>query len=404
MTEHSNVIGGSSASRRLQCPGSVHLEGKYGTDDPSEYAQVGTALHSVMEMYTDNWGPESIRDFAADHPVVEDVDITPELITYKLEPALEALEEIEKQVGGFEFYELEVEAKFATVEGAFGTVDVLAKGKDGRCAVIDYKFGDGVTVTAEGNDQLLFYATAALLDPDLDDFTDGVDEFVLSIIQPREHYEEVVTQTTVSRAELERFAVFVAERVKLAQDPKAPLKAGPHCRWCKAKPMCPALQQTSTDIVAVKPRELSTADLGYWLGVADRAEEWVRAVRAYAHEELERGVQVPGYKLVRKRATRRYKDEVVAEKKLRGLLGEPFAEPKLLSPAQAEKAMGKKKFAEAMGDQVEAVSSGNTMAPDTDKRPDVSSTISQLGDSIEKLKKEHATGFTKQEKGLSFLK
>jgi hypothetical protein len=42
------------------------------------------------------------------------------------------------------------------------------------------------------------------------------------------------------------------------------------------------------------------------LNSADLIQDWLNAVRAYAHSQAEMGVSIPGYQLVDKRATRRW--------------------------------------------------------------------------------------------------
>ena len=89
-----------------------------------------------------------------------------------------------------------------------------------------------------------------------------------------------------------------------------------------------------------------------------------------AHGLLESGTKVPGWKLVNKRATRQWAndDKAVAFMSAAGV--EAWADPKPLSPAQAEKALKKAKI-ELPADLIVAVSSGSTLAPESDSRPEV---------------------------------
>ena len=49
--EHSDIVGGSTAARRIGCPRSYALEQLVPKDDRgSEYAREGTALHELMAM------------------------------------------------------------------------------------------------------------------------------------------------------------------------------------------------------------------------------------------------------------------------------------------------------------------------------------------------------------------
>jgi len=79
---------------------------------------------------------------------------------------------------------------------------------------------------------------------------------------------------------------------------------------------------------------------------------------------------VPGFKLVPKRAMRQWIDPEKAQAALEGvgLDVTELTETKLVSPAQAEKVLKKRKLA-MPDDLIVAVSSGDTLAPEADPRP-----------------------------------
>jgi hypothetical protein len=180
----------------------------------------------------------------------------------------------------------------------------------------------------------------------------------------------------------ERIATFERElvrAVKIASQDDAPLSQGEHCRWCAAKPICP--QMTGAVDRAIKQQivNLDVDTLAQHLHTADLLEGWIKDLRALAFGLLEQGATVPGYKLVQKQARRQWVDEANAAK----VLGEDFIEPVLLSPAQAEKLLKKRKLA-LPDDLVVAVSSGTTLAPVDDPRPAVQSFIG-LSKALSKL-------------------
>src|SRR5512137_3052394 len=47
--KHSSVVGGSTAKRVINCPGSVALVAKMPPQESSKYAEEGTMLHACME-------------------------------------------------------------------------------------------------------------------------------------------------------------------------------------------------------------------------------------------------------------------------------------------------------------------------------------------------------------------
>jgi hypothetical protein len=86
---------------------------------------------------------------------------------------------------------------------------------------------------------------------------------------------------------------------------------------------------------------------------------------------LEQGDDVPGWKMVEKRGYRKWiEDDTVVEAALltAGMKDDDLHTVKLVSPAQAEKALGKKNY-EEVAHLAASVSEGLTIAPAEDKRP-----------------------------------
>jgi hypothetical protein len=104
------------------------------------------------------------------------------------------------------------------------------------------------------------------------------------------------------------------------------------------------------------------------LASIDLLEGWIRDAREMAVELLEAGVELPGWKLVPKRATRQWVNEQTALTALAeaGCSAEELTE--LKSPAQVEKVLKKHKIAMPEG-LITAVSSGDTLATADDPRP-----------------------------------
>ena len=81
-----------------------------------------------------------------------------------------------------------------------------------------------------------------------------------------------------------------------------------------------------------------------------------------------------GYKLVQRRRTRRWSDQEGAERFLRSHgVNEIFEDPKLVSPARAEKLLKNAAVETSDSDDlqqfIELTSSGSTIAPQDDPRP-----------------------------------
>ena len=115
---------------------------------------------------------------------------------------------------------------------------------------------------------------------------------------------------------------------------------------------------------------MGVLQIAYYLEQAPLVEAFIKDLQQLAHGLLEDGHKVPGWKLVNKRATRQWTNEHMAVAFLSGAGVDAWAEPKPLSPAQAEKAL-KKANIELPADLIVAVSSGSTLAPESDPRPEV---------------------------------
>jgi hypothetical protein len=246
----------------------------------------------------------------------------------------------------------------------FGSTDLLGRIGD-RAIVLDWKFGDGVAVEATENAQLLFYAAAAKRTAETAWAFEGATEVELIIVQPPYVKRWVTTLDRVDAFEKE-----LAAAVKVAMQPNAPLASGDHCKWCAAKPVCPIMTGAVDRALKVKMDALPVDQIAHYLEQVPLIEGFIKDLQQLAHGLLEEGQKVPGWKLVNKRATRQWTNEDKAVAFLTSVGVEAWGDPKPLSPAQAEKALKKAKI-ELPADLVAAVSTGSTLAPANDARPEV---------------------------------
>ena len=373
--QHSNIVGGSTAKRVINCPGSVALVQKMPPQPSNKYADEGTLLHNVIAdiVMTDN-PPEHYLGTK-----YEDQVLTQELIDNKLKVAMAALDEIDPTK------EMEIEAETRVgfgdlLPGVFGSTDLIGR-VGNRAVVLDWKFGDGVAVEVEENPQLMFYAAASMRTEAAKWAFDGVDEIECVIVQPPQVKRWVTTPKRIAEFELQ-----LVQAVKLAQKPDAELKTGDHCRWCAAKPICPQMTGAVDRALKTSIEAIDAPALGAYLANADMLEDWIKDLRALAHQILDSGASVPGYKLVAKRGTRQWTDEkdVVHWLDGVGLENNEIYSKELLSPAQMEKVLKKRKLA-LPDDLVVSVSSGTTIASESDPRPAVVQIGKQLTAALSKL-------------------
>ena len=372
---HSNIVGGSTAKRVMNCPGSVALVQKMPPQPSNKYADEGTLLHNVIaEIVMSDKHPEEFL-----HTKYNDQILTLELIDNKLVPALAALDVIDPNK------EMEIEAETRVSFGdllpdVFGSTDLIGRiGK--RAVVLDWKFGDGVAVEVEENPQLMFYAAAAMRTEETKWAFDGVEEIEWVIVQPPQVKRWVTTPARIAQFEKD-----LVKAVKLAQQPNAELKIGDHCRWCAAKPICPQMTGAVDRALKTSIDGLDAPTISAYLKNADMLEQWITDLRALALQMLDSGARLPDYKLVAKRAIRQWTDEDKAKVALfaYGLTESEVMETSIISPAKAEKALKKRKQA-LPDDLVVAISSGNTLASADDPRPEVMILGKQLTAALSKL-------------------
>ena len=372
---HSKIVGGSTAKRVINCPGSVALVATMPQQEGSSYANEGSLLHEAIAIVMDTGcPPEDMVGFEA-----HGLTLTDELLERKLKPALALLADYDPSA----IMEFEVEQTVDFGEflpGVFGSSDIVGR-LEGRAVILDWKFGDGVMVEAEESEQLMFYAAAAMRTPSCAWAFKDVTEVECVIIQPP--YLRTWT-TTVER--ILKFERELARAVSASRLPDAPIKSGDWCKWCTAKPVCPiktgALDRMKRDAM----QTIDVDKLATYLAAAPEIEDFLAQCRALAHQMLENDVPVPGYKLVAKRATRHWADPATAQDALigLGLTKTDVTKTELLSVAQAEKVLKKHKI-DLPSDMVVAVSSGSTLAVDTDPRPAVVQIGRQLSAALNKL-------------------
>jgi len=314
----------------------------------SVHADRGTLLHDAIALILED-KPDVVG------MKYNDIILTQELYDEKIVPALAALDEI--NVDGSLEYVVESRVGFGDLlPGVFGSADLL--GRIGqRAIVLDWKFGDGVAVSAEENEQGMFYAAAAMRTLETEWVFDKAEEIEIIIVQP-----PVVRRWLTTPARIKQFERELVAAVKQSQKDDAAFKTGDHCRWCAAKPVCPQMTGEVDRFVKTSLQTIDATQISHYLQQADQIEEFIKSVREMAFTMLENDVKVPGYKLVAKRGTRQWVNDDDAIK----FLGEKVFEKKLISVAQAEKLVVKKDFPQELA---VSVSTGNTLANEDDPRP-----------------------------------
>lgn len=371
--KHSN-FSPSSAERWFECSGSISLSKTVPKPSASVYATEGTKAHECLEFLLKRAGNlKNARLLAAKK---YDLEMIEHAIT-----AIDKIFELKPCEGAELLIEKRVRVKNAPT--VYGTLDVAWIDLFGTLVVIDYKYGQGVTVLPFDEDknpnaQLMIYAVALASKYEYD-----FEKVQIAIIQPRVwENENPLNYGEISIKKLRSFEKTLLEKIALASSPNAPLKSGDHCRWCPALAVCPENPKTALSTACVdfdfetglqavpKPASLTGKNLSRVLEGCEQLETWIKAVKVHAYRLAELGETIPGYKLVAKRANRVW--NVDAGKKAEKLFGSECFETKtlFLSPAQLEKKFGAK-AKDFTAENCSAISSGMNLVSEKSKKSEI---------------------------------
>lgn len=268
----------------------------------------------------------------------------------------------------------------------WGYIDYLCINHVTRKMVIrDLKYGMGNQVDAVENEQLLLYAIGAVEEFGM---LYEIDQIIMEIDQPRLDH---VSSWQISYDELMRRAIWFREKAQEALQHDAPLTPGDkQCLWCSAKAECKALADLTYQTVAGEfdvVGELTTKDLNtltpeskaHILKHKKLIASFLDAVETSALDDVLHGREIPGYKVVAGRSTRQWgdNDEVVADELREYMADDEIYTMKIVSPAQAEKVVGKKAFVE-LEHLVVKPEGKPTLVPDDDKRPSLTNMIDEF--------------------------
>ena len=358
-------IGASSMYRWAECPGSVALSATVPPQESSAYAEEGTEAHDIAAKWLTSNGkmPECDDDEMLDNVRVY-VDYVFGLLGSRCKLFVEH---------GFDLSDV--------YPGAYGTNDAAVyDGVNKILHVIDLKYGAGIYVSARNNPQLRYYALGALLE--LQKEGHEVETVVMTIVQPRcTTIEGPARSETIDAVDLMEFAADLVLYAKRTAEPNAPLKAGDHCRFCPAINICPEVQNVKQ---MVAKSEFAAADekhpvvegtvpphkLAEYIKAVPLLKAMIERIDAYAYNEARSGRPVPGYKLVEKRANRKWMNETEVSLFLGSLKvsdDDIFEPRKIRTPAQMEKKLPS--HYQMLTKFVNKESSGLVLVPEEDKRP-----------------------------------
>jgi len=387
VSKHSTVVGTSNAERIIKCPGSRKLAAKMPRGESTSFAQEGTALHKVMELYM-TAKLENVED--AIGSTLEGVVITADMIAEKIVPALDMFDELMGE--NDERLYIEERVEFPDIPGAFGFIDLGTRittnnkgggggGKKNYGLLLDWKCGYN-PVEIKDNSQLK-YGAISLARKHPDFFKGSPAGFMTAVIQPG-HGLKTYTYTW---GELQAFQIELITAVADGDKEDPPFAEGEHCKYCPAQPICPlkrglieSIDVTEKDYLEV----ITLEDIADMLNETTRLEGYINALRAFAHGRMEAGVKIPGWKLVAKEARLKWIDDVKADKWLgrKGLKAADRRTLKILTPTQAKEVLKLDALPASLAD---AKSSGTNLVPVDHKGTEVLSGATALKQLSERM-------------------
>jgi len=381
----------SAAKRWINCPGSIALCSKV-EKKTSTYAAEGTAAHELAEQCIsigaepEDFIDQKINDFVVTEEMAEAVSVYTSYVTELLQDSM--LYEVEKK---FNLNWID--------EDIFGTNDCFIL-KGNELHVIDYKHGKGTIVEPQNNPQLMIYALGAIHDvwergDKIINALSIIENVHLTIVQPRaDHAEGQIRTWKTTAKQLIFWGLHVLrEAANTTRKPNANLAVGDHCKFCDAISICPeqekyAIEIAKSDFQSLPdPTSMSGKEIARVMEASDVFKKWAEEAVGYALVQMQNGVEIPGYKLVKRKSNRKWIDDASAENLLNSLIGEEAYNMKLISPTQAEKKLKKLGHSpEMIADQWEKPDTGLTLAKDTDRRKEViTGAIADFSDTLDEI-------------------
>lgn len=381
MAKHSPVSP-STCERFWNCPGSVQMQEGL-PQQTSSYAAEGTIAHALGALCLEN--KRDPMEFVGEE--LEDGDIIMEVSEDMAEAVTLYYDTVlaqAKKAGAKKIHIEELLKAEHVDKDCYGTCDAYFISGDGSTLyVYDYKHGSGVAVDAEGNKQMLYYATMAMQ-------YGFIERIVMNIVQPRcrnGSEEDRVKTWTVDVNHIYAFNEELGARIAETRKKKAKTNAGGWCRFCTAKFKCPSYTKSLVDMF---PPEANKDELDLNLPLErygqmymnammfkERFDKWFTQLSDVLYSAAESGTPAPGTKLVKGRKMRKWQNPSLVEKHFAEYGDAIYSPKKIKSPAQLEKVVGKEEIEDFVNETAPL-----KLALDSDARPEIK-TIEQMFDVIE---------------------
>lgn len=364
------ILSPSSAKRWIHCTPSALLAEAAGSKS-SVYTEEGTLAHEIAEHALTQYLNGAYDPIIDEALPIKDEHLKNPL--FSIDMANYIRDYCDYVIG--ENYEMQkadglskmfLERKVDITDFAldsFGSVDVTLE-SDKTIHIIDLKYGAGVKVTADYNEQMMLYALGALKAAASKDITN----IRMTIAQVRlDHYDTF----EMSKGELFDWAEKVLKpAAKAAIQGKGKQVIGSWCGFCPVKAQCRAQRDAILADFDEKPEPLLLSDeeVTDLIGKIDTYKSWIESVNKYVYDRAIRGHKWEGYKLVAGRSSRVIKDEAkIRQALLNEFLEDEVLNIKLKGIGDLEKLVGKKVFSARFGDAIESRPGAPKLVPESAK-------------------------------------
>lgn len=364
------ILSPSSAKRWIHCTPSALLAEAAGSKS-SVYAEEGTLAHEIAE-YALDYYIRGLYDPIIDEALpIKDEHLKNPLFSIDMANYIRGYcdyvigenYEMQKADGLCEMF---LERKVDITDYApdsFGSVDVTLESSH-TIHIIDLKYGAGVKVYADMNEQMLMYALGTLKRME----TDHIEKIRMTIAQVRlDHYDTF----EMSKGELLDWAEKVLKpAAKAAIQGKGKQVIGSWCGFCPVKAQCRAQRDAILADFDEKPEPLLLSDkeIVDLIAKIDTYKSWIESVNKYVYDRAIQGYKWEGYKLVAGRSSRVIKDEAkIRQALLNEFLEDEVLNIKLKGIGDLEKLLGKKVFSARFGDAIESRPGAPKLVPESAK-------------------------------------
>lgn len=374
--EHA-LLSASGASRWMNCTPSAKLEDEHGEKKTSPYAKEGTLAHELSELYLRRDLLQNISE--NDFELALEEIMSNELFNDEMLDAVPVYTEY--CIDQFNAAETQNSLATADIEQvldltefvpeSFGTADCIII-SDGLLEVIDLKYGKGIPVYADWNNQLMLYGLGALRKYDT---LYEINEVRLTIVQPRINN---ISSWHVSVDELLDWANNeLKPAADLAFSGEGELKAGDWCKFCAVRNRCRKLYEKQLELAKYEfsePQLLSDEEIVDIVKKAPKLVEWANSIAEYAKMKAINELKIwPGLKLVEGVSRRKWIDEdnaiSVIFERFPELSEDDILTTKLKGISSIEKIVGKAAFLTKLSDLTVRPQGQPILVVEEDKRP-----------------------------------